>query len=48
MIGYFDDAVIAAGIALCVNYEDPPSAAIPKENFRIRVQGPEDLQWMAT
>ena len=48
MVGYYDDAVMAAGIALCVNYEDPPSAAIPRENFRIKVTGEPDIAWMAT
>ena len=48
-IGYFDDAVMAAGIALAVNYEDPPPIYPNKDQYRIRVTGVSENSpsWMA-
>lgn len=50
MVGYFDDAVIAAGIALQVNYELPMDTNIKKEDYRIRLTGVTENApaWMAS
>lgn len=50
LAGYTDDSVVAAGIALCVNYENPPSAAIRNEDYRIKLTGVTENSpaWMAS
>ena len=47
MTGYFDDSVIAAGIALCVNYENKPFNYPGKSQYRISVTGDQEMAWMA-
>lgn len=50
MVGYFDDAVISAGIALQVNYELPADTNINKEDYRIKLSGVTENApaWMAS
>lgn len=46
MEGYYDDAVMAAGIALAVHYENPVGQVYRKSQFGIRVDGPREYAWM--
>ena len=46
-IGYYDDAVMAAGIALAVAYENPAPVYPSKSDYRIKVTGDPELAWMA-
>lgn len=50
MIGYFDDCVMAAGIALAVNYEQPVGEDRPASDYRIKLTGVTENapSWMAS
>jgi len=48
LTGYFDDMVMAAGIALCVHYETPMYEATPRSKFRVTYSGDPEMRWMAT
>ena len=46
--GTHDDQVVAAGLALCVNYESPAVKLPPWHRMKTAVSGPRELQWMGT
>ena len=46
--GTHDDQVVAAGLALCVNYESPSVKLPPWARMKSVVTGPRELQWMGT
>lgn len=46
MEGYYDDSVMAAGIALAVHFEQPVASYPPKRYFESRISGDADMKWM--
>lgn len=48
MVGYFDDVVMAAGIALAVHYETPAFEYPSKASWKTTYEGDPELRWMAT
>lgn len=46
MEGYFDDAVMAAGIAMAVHFEQPVANYPPKSFFTTRISGDAEDKWM--
>lgn len=46
--GYFDDAAMAAGVGLCIHYEQPQIQYPSKSQYEIKVRGGQpDGAWMA-
>ena len=46
MEGYFDDSVMAAGVALAVHFEQPMTTYPPKSFFTTRISGAPEDKWM--
>lgn len=46
MEGYFDDSVMAAGVALAVHYEQPVPVYPPRSYFASKISGPLEDRWM--